>query len=168
MIDREAAAAAREQAKSNAGPLARKVFEYTEAIERAVPRAKDAGAGNDVWAEVEALIDIARFERVGNFKEVMTWPQYRAMLAQWGGTTEFWSNFRAITEAGNRVFLELEEHNTPKGGAESVVNSLSLYEFDGAGKLVHLDIYLQYLPPGMDAAWGEVDFAATAGEGVPA
>ena len=30
------------------------------------------------------------------------------------------------------------------GGAESVVNSLSLYEFDAAGNLVHLDIYLQH------------------------
>jgi hypothetical protein len=42
------------------------------------------------------------------------------------------------------VFLDREKHNRPRGGAESVVNSLTLYEFDDAARLVHLDIYLQH------------------------
>ena len=79
---------------------------------------------------------------------------YVAMLTRWGTTTDFWSNFRRISEVGNVVFLELEEHNTPRGGEESVVNSLSLYEFDEGGKMVHLDIYLQMAPPpGMAMDW---------------
>ena len=111
--------------------------------------AKDPAFTPSGWAGLEALIAIDSFERVGNFMERMDWPTYRAMLTQWGTTTAFWSNFRGITEVGNRVFLELEEHNTPAGAPESIANSLSLYEFDAAGKLCHLDIYLQYVPPGM-------------------
>ena len=129
---------------SSVGPLSRKALAYGEAIERAVAAAKQPGFGEDGWAEVEAMIDVAAFERVGNFMERQNWPEYRAMLTQWGTTTAFWSKFRRISETGDLVFLELEEHNTPAGGAETVVNSLSLYEFGDAGKLVRLHIYLQH------------------------
>ena len=127
------------------GPLARKVLEYTETIERIVVSAKDPGFDAEAgWANLEALLDVARFERVGNDKARMGWAVYRDLLNKWGGTTEFWKEFHRISEVGSRVFLELTEHNTPKGGAESVVNSMSVYEFDDAGRLVHLDIYLQH------------------------
>jgi hypothetical protein len=153
-IDRAAAQAAMAAARAAAGPLAAKVFRYSDLIESTVKAAKDPAFTAAGWADLEALIAVDSFERVGNFKERMDWPTYRAMLTQWGTTTEFWSNFRAITEAGNRVFLELEEHNTPHGAPESVANSLSVYEFDAAGQLCHLDIYLQYVPPGMAAPTG--------------
>lgn len=136
---------------STVGPLARKVLQYGETIERTVEAAKEPGFTLEGWAELEELIAVDAFERVGNFREVMTWPQYRDMLTQWATTTDFWSKFRRISEVGNLVFLELEEHNTPRGGEESVVNSLSLYEFDRDGKLCHLDIYLQYQPSGQGA-----------------
>jgi hypothetical protein len=74
----------------------------------------------------------------------MGWDVYRGLLMMWATTTDFWSEFHRISEVGNLVILELTEHNTPRGGAESVVNSCTLYEFDEAGKLVHLDIYLQH------------------------
>ena len=127
------------------GPLSRKVLTYGDVIERTVRAAKEPGFDAETgWAELESLLDVDRFERVGNMMERQTWAEYRELLNKWGGATEFWSEFRRITEAGNLVFLELTEHNTPKDGPESVVNSVSLYEFDGAGKLVHLDIYLQH------------------------
>ena len=150
-IDRAAAQAAREAARAAAGPLAAKVFRYNELIEQVVAAAKSPDFTAAGWKVLEDVIDPVRFERVGNFKEVMDWPAYIAMLTQWGTTTEFWSNFRRISESGNCVFLELEEHNTPRGGEESVVNSLSVYEFDNSDKLIHLDIYLQYVPPTMQS-----------------
>ena len=153
-IDRAAASAAMAKARAAAGPLAEKVFQYTDLIESTVKAAKQPGFTEAGWAGLEALIATDRFERIGNFRERMDWPQYRAMLTQWGTTTGFWSNFRRITEVGRLVFLELEEHNTPRDGEESVVNSLSLYEFDADGRLCHLDIYLQYLPPGMEPGRG--------------
>lgn len=127
------------------GRLALKVIAYTETIERIVVSAKDPGFDAEAgWASLEALLDVGRFERVGNDKARMGWAVYRDLLNKWGGTTAFWKEFRRISEVGNRVFLELTEHNTPEGAAESVVNSVSVYEFDEAGKLVHLDIYLQH------------------------
>lgn len=131
------------------GALSRKVLQYGDAIERAVKEAKQPGfTAATGWAELESLLDPDAFERVGNDKVRMGWPVYRELLTKWATTTDFRSEFHRISEAGNCVFLELTEHNTPAnsvgGGAESVVNSLSLYEFDAAGKLVHLDIYLQH------------------------
>jgi len=153
-IDRQAALQARDVARAGASPLVAKVFRYNDLIEQVVHAAKAPDFTPDGWKVLEEVIDPAKFERVGNFKEVMDWPAYIAMLTAWGKTTAFWSNFRRISESGRCVFLELEEHNTPEGGAESVVNSLSLYEFDANDRLVHLDIYLQYVPPGMEALAG--------------
>ena len=126
------------------GHYARKVLQYGDIIERTVKAAKEPGFTEAGWDELGALLDVAKFERVGNDKVAMGWDVYRGLLMQWATTTDFWSKFRRISEVGNLVFLELEEHNTPRGGAESVVNSCTLYEFDAAGKLVHLDIYLQH------------------------
>ncbi len=126
------------------GPLARKVLAYSDVMERTVVAAKQPGFTEAGWDELAALVDTARFQRVGNDKAVMGWDVYRSLLNGWAGTTDFWAQFRRISEVGNVVFLELTEHNTPRGGAESVVNSMSVYEYDDVGKLVHLDIYLQH------------------------
>lgn len=126
------------------GPLARKVLHYGDVMERTVVAAKEPGFTDAGWAELEALLDLGTFERVGNDKAVMGWKIYRDLLNAWAGTTAFWSEFRRISEVGNVVFLELTEHNTPQGGKESVVNSMSVYDFDPAGKLIRLQIYLQH------------------------
>ncbi|MDE8651575.1 hypothetical protein [Novosphingobium album (ex Liu et al. 2023)] len=126
------------------GEYARKVLDYTDCIKRTVDRAKEPGFDESGWDELAALLDTARFERVGNDRVAMGWDVYRGLLMQWGTTTDFWAEFHRVSEAGRRVFLELTEHNTPRGGAESVVNSCTVYQFDEAGKLVHLDIYLQH------------------------
>lgn len=126
------------------GTHARKVLLYGEIIERTVRAAKEPGFTEAGWDELAALLDVEKFERVGNDRVAMGWEVYRSLLMMWATTTDFWSEFHRISEVGNLVFLELTEHNTPHGGKESVVNSCTLYEFDEAGKLVHLDIYLQH------------------------
>ncbi|MDR2858693.1 MAG: hypothetical protein LBV50_12740 [Novosphingobium sp.] len=127
------------------GAYARKVLQYGEIIERTVRAAKEPGFTEAGWDELAALLDVAKFERVGNDRVAMGWDVYRGLLMQWGTTTDFQSEFHRISEVGKLVFLELTEHNTPRGGVESVVNSCTLYEFDEAGRLVHLDIYLQHV-----------------------
>ncbi|PEQ13146.1 hypothetical protein B2G71_06745 [Novosphingobium sp. PC22D] len=126
------------------GVYARKVLAYVDAIKETVERAKAPGFDASGWDEVAAMLDTEKFRRVGNDKAEMGWPVYRDLLMQWGTTTEFWSEFRRISEVGSRVFLELTEHNRPVGGEDVVVHSCTVYEFDEAGKLVHLDIYLQH------------------------
>ena len=131
------------------GPLARKVLLYGDVMERAVVAAKEPGFTEAGWDELAALMDTAKFQRVGNDKAVMGWEVYRALLTGWATVTDFWAQFHRISEVGNVVFLELTEHNTPRndlggGGDEGVVNSMSVYKYDEAGKLVRLQIYLQH------------------------
>lgn len=126
------------------GEYALKVLAYTDCIKRTVEKAKEPGFNESGWDELAAMLDTARFRRVGNDKADMGWKVYRGLLMQWGTTTDFWAEFHRISQVGSRVFLELTEHNTPRGGAESVVNSCTVYQFDKGGKLVQLGIYLQH------------------------
>ena len=102
------------------GEYAKKVLAYTDCIKR------------------------GSFTALPSDKAGMGWDVYRGLLMMWGTTTDFWAEFHRISEVGNRVYLELTEHNHPRGGDETVVNSCTVYQFDDAGKLVHLDIYLQH------------------------
>ena len=126
------------------GAYARKVLAYTDCIKRTVDKAKEPGFDESGWDELAAMLDTATFRRVGNDKVDMGWEVYRGLLMMWATTTNFWAEFHRISEAGDRVFLELTEHNQPVGGTETVVNSCTVYQFDKAGRLVHLDIYLQH------------------------
>jgi hypothetical protein len=126
------------------GEYAKKVLAYTDCIKRTVDAAKAPGFDESGWDELASLLDTAKFERVGNDKVAMGWAVYRGLLTKWATTTDFWAEFHRVSEAGSRVFLELTEHNTLYGQAESVVNSCTVYQFDEAGRLVHLDIYLQH------------------------
>lgn len=126
------------------GTYSRKVLDYTDTIKRTVDKAKEPGFTEAGWDELAALLDTGKFVRVGNDKVSMGWDVYRGLLMRWARTTDFWAEFHRISEVGNHVFLELTEHNTPRGGKESVVNSLTTYEFDEAGKLIRLGIYLQH------------------------
>ena len=122
--------------------LSRKVLDYCLLMKRLVDAAKQPGFSIKSWAPLASLVSADEFERVGNFKEVMNWGNYVGFLTQWAMTSGWECSFKRITENGNVVFLELEER-TKVGGYSSVVNSMSVYEFNNAGKLRHLDIYLQ-------------------------
>ena len=122
--------------------LSLRVLEYCLTTKRLVDEAKQPGFSAEHLDALAQFVAVDEFERVGNFKEVMTWPGYVAFLAAWMPTSDWECSFRRISEVGNLVFLELEERMG--GGA---VNSASIYEFDDAGMIRHLDIYLQMPMP---------------------
>ena len=126
--------------------LSRKVLDYSLIMKNLVDRAKQPGFSAESWSPLAALVAVEEFERVGNFKEVMNWPDYVAFLTGWAMSSEWEGSFKRVTESGNLVFLELEERSKI-GGHSSTVNSVSVYEFNAAGKLRHLDIYLQMPMP---------------------
>lgn len=130
----------------NYSGLSRKVLEYSRLMKQLVDAAKQPGFSEANWAPLTAMVDTAAFERVGNFKEVMNWQDYVSFLTGWAASSEWECSFRRITEAGNVVLLELEERSG-YGEHSSVVNSVSVYEFNSAGLLEHLDIYLQMPMP---------------------
>jgi hypothetical protein len=82
------------------------------------------------------------FERIGNFKEVMTFTDMVGFLQAWAPTMHWEGSFKRVSEHDNVVFLELEER-VGTGAEQNAVNSVTVYEFDAAGKIRHLDVYLQ-------------------------
>jgi hypothetical protein len=122
--------------------LARKVLEYSLVMKNLVDEAKRPGFSDASWAPLAEMVAVDDFERVGNFLEVMRWPEYVTFLTKWAKSSTWECSFKRITEKQGVVFLELEERSKT-GERSSTVNSLSVYEFNEAGKLRHLDIYLQ-------------------------
>lgn len=139
----------------------RRVLEYSRLMGRMVEVAKQPGFTEADWQPLADLVATQTFERVGNFMEVMNWQQYTAFLTAWASTSEWECSFKRVTESDGVVFLELEERSSA-AGHQSVVNSLSVYEFDHSGKISHIDVYLQMpLPdPAMLESYRGVDITA--------
>ena len=120
-------------------PLTRTVLDYTEAMKRLVP----AITAPTDWAPLAAFVAVDDFERVGVFREVQDWRQYTERLTRWASATDsFETTVRRISELSGLVYYEVEERHH-RGEAVHVVNSLTLFEFNGDGKIRHLDVYLQ-------------------------
>jgi hypothetical protein len=91
---------------------------------------------------------VRSFQRVGVFltnrAEVSNWQQYKQLITQYGGATEWEGTLRRITEVPGLVFLELEERNT-RDGVTDVSNTVTIYEFNQGGKLCKLDVYVSHI-----------------------
>ena len=123
--------------------LSRKVLDFCQIMKRIVDTtAKQPGFDAGGWNPLLALVEAGNFQRIGNFKEVMNWEEYTAFLTGWASTAEWECSFKRMTEHDRVVFLELEERSK-MGTYETVVNSVSVYEFNDAGKIQHIDVYLQ-------------------------
>lgn len=118
------------------------VLEYCLVVKRLVDEAKKPGFSAKSWAPLADLVAVDEFERVGAFKEVMNWPDYVDFLTGWAKSSEWECSFRRISENAGLIFLELEERSAV-GDFSSAVNSLSVYTFDDAGRITHIDLYLQ-------------------------
>ncbi|HYD48368.1 MAG TPA: hypothetical protein VEB21_08480 [Terriglobales bacterium] len=129
--------------------LARKALDYTETMKNLVDAAKAPDFSSEQWDDLAAFVDTAAFERVGNFKEVMAWPEYVGFLDGWARSSEWECSFKRLTQNDHLVIVELEERSNV-GGVTSAVNSVLVYEFDEVGKIRHLDIYLQMPLPELE------------------
>ena len=107
------------------------------------------GTADQSFDSLLPLIDPARFVRRGNERdEEMDWPAYRAMLEQWdGGSGAYEKQLHRATEAGNVVYLDLDERSVSKDGAESSLRSISIYEFDEADRIVAVDVCMGFHRP---------------------
>lgn len=122
-----------------AGPLTRKVLDYTRDMSDLVPTIESA----DDWAPLETHVAVDDFERIGTFLEVQDWREYTEMLTMWASATEsFETTVRRIAELDDLVYYEIEERHH-RGGDVHVVNSMTVFAFDEDGRICHLDVYLQ-------------------------
>jgi hypothetical protein len=128
--------------------LSRKVLQYSENFTRIVAKLKQRGSTEAEWAAMEELVDVPNYQRMGVFlgdhAEVSTWQEYKKLIIQYGGMTSWEGTLRRITEVPGLVFLELEERNT-RDGVMDVSNTVTIYQFNPAGKLVKLDVYVSPL-----------------------
>ena len=129
----------RHMAGDEVGPLTCKVLDYDRTMKHLV-RAAEAPAD---WAPLSAFVATDEFERVGTFLEVQNWQQYTEMLTRWASATaQFETTLRRIVELASHVYYEIEERHF-RGDDVTVVNSMTVFEFNEDGKIRHLDVYLQ-------------------------
>ncbi|MFC2017803.1 hypothetical protein ACFLTQ_00675 [Chloroflexota bacterium] len=125
--------------------LSRLVLQYADDFSRIVEKLKQGNLSETDWAPIEELVDVDNFQRVGIFLtdqvEVSTWQQYKAIINQYGALTSWEGTLRRITEVHGLVFLELEERNTT-GGITDVANTVTIYQFNKADKIIKLDVYV--------------------------
>lgn len=126
--------------------LSRTVLDYSLVMKELVDSADQPGFSVDSWAPIAELVAVDEFDRVGPFKEVMDWTGYVEFLTNWAKSSSWEGSLKRITEVSGSVFLELEERSTV-GTYSSVVNSMSVFEFNGIGKISHIDVYLQMALP---------------------
>lgn len=121
------------------GRCARVVMRYNQIMQEVSDKAREPGFTAEGWNALAEVVDVDNFRRFGNFMEEQNWQEYVDMLTAWGASTKFSSEFRRLIEGEDGIVtLELQENNN--GG---LVNSLSMYEINEAGKLFRLHIYLQ-------------------------
>jgi hypothetical protein len=128
--------------------LSQKVIQYSEYFTKLTDTCKTRALTDADWAPIEAIVDVANWERQGVFAgpkaEKFGWSTYKSSIAEYGGMTSWEGTLRDITEVPGRVILELEERNTVHGMLD-VSNTVTIYEFNDAGKLRHLDVYVMPL-----------------------
>ena len=128
--------------------LSRKVLQYSENFKRIADKIKQKTLTEADWAPMEELVDVQNFRRAGVFEtntiEKSTWQQYKGAINQYGGMTSWEGTLRRITEVPGLVFLELEERNT-RNGVTDISNTVTIYKFNDAGKLINLDVYVGHV-----------------------
>jgi hypothetical protein len=128
--------------------LSRKVIEYSERFALIVAHIKDPEFPDTLWQSLEELVDVDNFVRQGVFltatPETIDWPTYKSYITQYAGGTRWEGTLRHITEQGNRVILELQERNT-RDGFTHIANTVTVYDFNEAGRVRTLEVYVMSL-----------------------
>jgi hypothetical protein len=128
--------------------LSRKVIEYSEHFKLIVEKIRQKQLTDADWTAMEKLVDVENFRRVGvfltNTVETSTWAQYKSLIGQYGGMTDWEGTLRRITEVPGLVFLELEERNT-RNGITDIANTVTIYKFNSTNRLSQLDVYVGHV-----------------------
>jgi hypothetical protein len=136
------------------GPLSKVVLEFLSVMETVVNREKQPPITKTDWAPLGALVDTAKFRRVGNFGVRNDWDSYSQLLANWAKGT-WWKGYiwrmREVPggpEQPGLVYLESEERSNAKhpvrdDGNFTVFPSIAVYEIDSSGKITNLHVYDQ-------------------------
>ncbi len=122
----------------------KRAIAYGDTLAKIINRTSDEG-----WDALLPLVDTERFVRRGNERdEEKDWSAYRAMLDEWHGASRVYNKYLyRATEAGNVVYLDLDEHSVMPDGSESSLRSISIYEFDDADRIIAVDVCMGFHQP---------------------
>jgi hypothetical protein len=121
------------------------VMDYVATVKRLFGEAKQSGFNEANWAPLAAFVSLNEFKWVSPAYEELGWSGYIAFLSEWASSVTWESNFQRIHQWQNTVFLEQEERCS-FGDTVDIVGMLAVYEFNEAGKICRLGIYLQHKP----------------------
>ena len=113
---------------------------YMNFVKGEAPRIAAADFTFADWDELAELVDRENFVRVARHGEAMDWLQTVALMHRNIGSTKTYS-LRGATEAGDRVFLEMEETINHRG-ERMVLDSIYIFSFNGAGKVTRLEFFM--------------------------
>ena len=134
----------------NYSGLSRKVLQYAVTTKELNEACKQPGFTDDIWDKhFSEFLDTENFLRIGHLKEEMDYPSYLEFQTKWAPKSYWECSFKRISEVDNVVILELEER-VQFDDFKNSVNTVSIYEFNEAGKVTHLDLYLQQAPQSPD------------------
>jgi len=136
------------KARGDHGPLTKVVLDCLEIMENVVHRPKEPPITEKDWAPLAALVDVANFERIGNFAEEVRWDDYMKLLVRWANSSWWRSYIWRIWEVPGFAFLEGVERSNPTGpvsdkGGYHALNSFCVYEFTANNKIKNLYVYDQ-------------------------
>jgi hypothetical protein len=120
--------------------LAARALRYVEIVTEIVRLAKLPEHTAAAWNELAPLVAIDEFLLVGRGKQELDWPAAISCMDRWAVAAEFSSTLRRLEEVDRLVFMELEERITAQGQTSSR-QTMTVYEFDAAGRLRRLDTF---------------------------
>jgi hypothetical protein len=128
------------------GPLALKVLESMEVAERLMGRAREPGAGVEIWHELGSLIDVDTYQRIAANRDARRFDEDVRLLHRTARIAEIEIVVRRIAEADGTVFVDALE-TVITGSDRFTVNTLGVVEFDAAGKIRRKTTYQQWDRP---------------------
>lgn len=125
------------------GPLSATVIDFVNEMRRVIDRGRSPDFTREDWATMAEYIAKDEFVRVGPFHDELNWENYETMLTEWVTTSDGWNPVaKRLDEAPGIVYLELDEMVTD-GDRTFPFHSLSVYEFNDAGRIQRIDVYMQ-------------------------
>lgn len=120
--------------------LAARAQQYIEMVTEIARMAKLPDYTAAAWTALAPLVATDAFLLIGHGKQELDWPAAMARMDRWARTTEFSFGLRRVEEAGRLVFMELDERIAVQGQTSNR-QTMTVYEFDAAGKLRRLDAF---------------------------
>ena len=125
------------------GRLSAVAINFVNTMKRIADKGREPGFSKADWAPLAAFIEQDGFVRVGPYHDQCDWAHYEELITQWVTHSEGWTPVvKRINEAPGVVFMQCEEMIT-QGDQIFPFHSLAAYEFNAAGKICRIDVFMQ-------------------------